>query len=155
MGVSATIIDHAISAISTINFFNAILYETSRATQSFNNLKSAAIKLKLVWGFSSGTARFVMMAMFVQGFWFGAKLVRENNVTVMAVFWACLIATSNLQMCIPQFIVLAKGKFAISSLLGVVADCKLLPPSPIHPSFHANSTHFAKSNLPDVLANSR
>jgi ATP-binding cassette subfamily B (MDR/TAP) protein 1 len=38
----------------------------------------------------------------------------------MAVFWACLIATSNMQMCIPQFIVLAKGKFAMVSLLSLV-----------------------------------
>ena len=133
-GVSATIIDRAISAISTVKVFNAVLYESFRATQSFNNLKSAAIKLNLVWGFTSGMAQFVMMAMFVQGFWFGAKLVRENKIgagDVMAVFWACLIATSNLQMCIPQFIILAKGKFAMASLLGVVADST---PSPLVPA---------------------
>jgi hypothetical protein len=33
----------------------------------------------------------------------------------MSVLWACLIATSNLQMCIPQLIILAKGKFAIAA----------------------------------------
>ena len=131
-GVSATIIDRAVAAISTVKVFNAVPYETSRATQSFNNLKSIAIKLNLVWGFTSGMAQFVMMAMFVQGFWFGAKLVREKKIEagdVMAVFWACLIATSNLQMCIPQFITLAKGKFAIAALLGVVADST--PSTPI------------------------
>ena len=130
-GVSATIIDRA---IATVKVFNAIPYETSRATQSFNNLKSAGIKLTSVWSCTSGMAQFVMMAMFVQGFWFGAKLVRENTVSagdVMAVFWVCLIATSNLQMCIPQFIILAKGKFAMADLLGVVADSK---PSPLVPS---------------------
>jgi ATP-binding cassette, subfamily B (MDR/TAP), member 1 len=131
-GVSATIIDRAISAISTVKVFNAIPYETSRATQSFHNLKSATIKLNLVWGFTSGIAQIVMTAIFVQGFWFaGAKLVKENKVgagDVMAVFWACLIATSNLQMCIPQFITLAKGKFAIAALLGVVADSKPFTP---------------------------
>ncbi|KAJ2969001.1 hypothetical protein NUW54_g13064 [Trametes sanguinea] len=61
-----------------------------------------------------------MMAMFVQAFWFGAKLVRDGSIspgTVMSVFWACLIATSNLQMCIPQLIVLTKGKFAMVALL--------------------------------------
>ena len=51
--------------------------------------------------------------MFVQGFWYGAGVV-------MAVFWDCLIASSNLQMCIPQFIVLAK--LAISSLLELVTE---------------------------------
>ena len=38
----------------------------------------------------------------------------------MAVFWACLIATSNLQMCIPRWIVFAKGKFALEGLLKLV-----------------------------------
>ena len=73
-----------------------------------------------------------MMAMFVQGFWFGAKLVREGKIgagDVMAVFWACLIAASNLQMSIPQFIVFTKGKFAIASLLGLFTEPST--PSPL------------------------
>jgi ATP-binding cassette, subfamily B (MDR/TAP), member 1 len=72
------------------------------------------------------------MAMFVQSFWFGAKLVRDGNIgtgDVVAVFWACLIATSNLQMSIPQFITLAKGKFAIVALLMLVQDSPS-PPTP-------------------------
>ncbi|KAF8802059.1 hypothetical protein BYT27DRAFT_7012594, partial [Phlegmacium glaucopus] len=58
-------------------------------------------KLNLVWGFTSGMVQIVMMAMSIQGFWFGAKLVRGYKVgagDVTSVFWACLIATSNLQM---------------------------------------------------------
>ena len=58
----------------------------------------------------------------------------------MAVFWVCLIATSNLQMCIPQFIILAKGKFAMADLLGVVADSK---PSPL-----VSSPKFSRKILP-------
>ena len=55
-----------------------------------------------VWG--------ATVAMFVQGFWFGSKLVRNGKIgagDVMSVFWAYLIATSNHQMCIPQLITLA------------------------------------------------
>ncbi|KAF8802026.1 P-loop containing nucleoside triphosphate hydrolase protein [Phlegmacium glaucopus] len=141
--ISATIIERAISAISTVKAFNATSYENSRATQSFLNLQQAARKLNLLWGFTSGMAQFVMMAMFVQGFWFGAKLVREHKVgagDVMSVFWACLIATSNLQMCIPQFIVLAKGKFSIAALLGVVGDSQPSSPTAHSPSTFTSST---------------
>ena len=63
------------------------------------------------------------MAMFVQGFWFGAKLVRDGSVSpgdVMAVFWACLIATNGLQMTIPQLIIFTKGKLAMASLMNLV-----------------------------------
>jgi ATP-binding cassette subfamily B (MDR/TAP) protein 1 len=70
-----------------------------------NHLNWASKKLNAVWGATSAAAQFVSMAMFVQGFWFGSKLVRDGKIgagDVMAVFWACLIATSNLQMCIPN-----------------------------------------------------
>ena len=147
--ISATIVDRAISAISTVKAFNAASYETSRATQSFKNLQTAAKNLTLVWGFTSGIAQFVMMAMFVQGFWFGAKLVREHKVgagDVMTVFWACLIATSNLQMCIPQFITLAKGKFAIATLLAIIGNSK--PSTPSTPSSSTPSRRSLRKIIP-------
>ena len=77
-GALSTIIDRAISTISTVKVYNAIPYENSRASiNSFNNLKSAANKLNMVRVFTSGLAQFlIVMAMFVQVFWFGAKLVR-------------------------------------------------------------------------------
>ncbi|KAF8331212.1 P-loop containing nucleoside triphosphate hydrolase protein [Amanita rubescens] len=106
---AATLVDRAIASIATVKAFNAVPHEI----------------LTAVWGLTSGLAQFVMMSMFVQGFWFGSKLVRSGKVSagdVMAVFWACLIATSNLQLCIPQFIVLAKGKHAIASLLTLAGN---------------------------------
>jgi len=130
-GVAATIIDRAIAAIATVKAFNASDMESHRANDSFHRLKVAAKRLNGVWGTTSGIAQFVMMAMFVQGFWFGAKLVREGKCSagdVMAVFWACLIATSNLQMTIPQFITLAKGKFSMVALLTLVGGAPSAPP---------------------------
>ena len=43
------------------------------------------------------------MAMFINGFWFGPSLVYKGTISagdVMFVFWACSVATSNLQLCI-------------------------------------------------------
>jgi len=138
-GRAATIIDRAVSAISTVKAFNATGLEYCRASSVFGRLRLAARKLNALWATTTGVSQFVMMAMFVQGFWFGSKLVREGRITpgdVMAVFWACLIASSNLQMCVPQFIILAKGKFAMAALLELVAPepgQTLLPAIPISP----------------------
>ena len=55
------------------------------------------------------------MGMFVQGFWFSAKSVRDGSIEaahVMGVLWACIIVTTNFQVCIPHLITLGKGKFA-------------------------------------------
>ena len=122
---AATLVDRAIASIATVKAFNAAPHELSGTSLILDALERAARKLTAVWGLTSGLAQFVMMSMFVQGFWFGSKLVRSGKVSagdVMAVFWACLIATSNLQLCIPQFIVLAKGKHAISSLLTLAGN---------------------------------
>ncbi|TFY59934.1 hypothetical protein EVG20_g7612, partial [Dentipellis fragilis] len=134
---AATLVDRAVSAIATVKAFNAQLYEERSFFNILEKIRGAARRCNTVWGFTSGLAQFVMMAMFVQGFWFGAKLVRSGHVAagdVMAVFWACLIATTNLQMCIPQFITLAKGKFAMSSLIGLIEQPTPEPapvPSPV------------------------
>ncbi|KAF8990854.1 P-loop containing nucleoside triphosphate hydrolase protein [Cyathus striatus] len=132
-GVAATLLSRAATAIATVKSFNAQPHESRLASSSFLSLDTAARKLNLVWAATSGSAQFVMMAMFVQGFWFGAKLVRDGKASagdVMAVFWACLIATSNLQMCVPQFITVAKGKFAMVELLSLLPDENTTPPAP-------------------------
>ncbi|KAJ7285724.1 P-loop containing nucleoside triphosphate hydrolase protein [Mycena rebaudengoi] len=120
---AATLVDRATSSISTVKAFNAAHYEHTNLGAALDRMTSATKRLNSLWGLTSGLAQFVMMGMFVQGFWFGSKLVKDGKIgpgDVMAVFWACLIATSNLQMCIPQFIVVAKGKFAMVSLLTLV-----------------------------------
>lgn len=122
---AATLVDRAVTAIATVKAFNAQPYEERTLNEVLDRLGAAANSCTTVWSITSSLSHFAMMAMFVQGFWFGAKLVRSGSVSagdVMAVFWACLIATSNLQMCIPQLILIAKGKFAMASLLSLVDD---------------------------------
>ncbi|KAF8889740.1 P-loop containing nucleoside triphosphate hydrolase protein [Gymnopilus junonius] len=120
---AATLIERAISSIPTLKAFNAQHLELARAHTSFLTLQNHARRLNTVWGATSGMSQFVMMAMFVQAFWYGSKLVREGRNEpgdVMAVFWACLIATSNLQMCVPVGITVVKGKLAMVGLMELV-----------------------------------
>jgi ATP-binding cassette subfamily B (MDR/TAP) protein 1 len=139
IGTTATLVDRALTAISTLKAFNAQVFELTKAIGAFETLRLAARSLNRVWGVTSALAQFATMAMFVQGFWFGSKLVRDGKVStgdVVATFWACLIATSNLQMCIPQFITLAKGKFAMAALMETINESSptsssTLPSSPL------------------------
>ena len=123
LGLAATLVERAISAIATVKAFNAASHEQSALLSVTRKLQGVAWRVHRVWAITSGFNQFIAMGMFVQGFWFGAKLVRDGKVevgNVMAVFWACLIATTNFQMCIPHLITLAKGKFAISALIALV-----------------------------------
>ncbi|KAI0827383.1 P-loop containing nucleoside triphosphate hydrolase protein [Trametes gibbosa] len=147
---AATLIDRAVAAIATVKAFNAEIHEQEQLEDMIQKVRLAAMKCHAVWGISSGTSQFVMMAMFVQAFWFGAKLVRDGSIspgTVMSVFWACLIATSNLQMAIPQLIVLTKGKFAMVALLSL-AQSQSLEPVPYGASM---LSPIAKSHRPSMF----
>jgi ATP-binding cassette, subfamily B (MDR/TAP), member 1 len=120
---AASLLDRAVRAIATVKAHNAAPFEQRVFASSLDRLRATVFRLSALWGTSAGLAQFATMAMFVQGFWFGARLVRNHTLSpgdVMAVFWACLIATSSLQTCIPQLIVLAKGKSAIASLLNLI-----------------------------------
>ncbi|KAI0356873.1 P-loop containing nucleoside triphosphate hydrolase protein [Trametes cingulata] len=147
---AATLIDRAVAAIATVKAFNAQVHEEEQLNATIERIRQAAVKCHSVWGISSAASQFVMMAMFVQAFWFGAKLVRDGTIspgTVMSVFWACLIATSNLQMCIPQLIVLTKGKFAMVSLL-TLAQSQSREPVPYGQSM---LSPIAKSRRPSMF----
>ncbi|TBU63518.1 P-loop containing nucleoside triphosphate hydrolase protein [Dichomitus squalens] len=153
---AATLVDRAVAAIATVKAFNAEKYEEEQLSEMLERIQSAANKCHAVWGVSTAASQFVMMAMFVQAFWFGSKLVRDGTIspgTVMSVFWACLIATSNLQMAIPQLIILTKGKFAMASLLTLAQSQSTsspygIPLSPTKSQSRRPSATFRKIRLP-------
>ena len=127
---AASLVDRAVAAIATVKAFNTAKHEQVTLSKVLEKIRQAAWKGHIVWGITSSLAQFVMLAMFVQGLWFGSKLVKAGTVSpgnVMAVFWACLIATSNLQMCIPQLIIFTKGKFAMASLVALVESSTPAP----------------------------
>ena len=123
---AASLVSRVVSNIGAVKASNAASYEYTLLTR----LAVAVQSLGAVWGVASGTTQFVTMAMFVQGFWYGAHLVLEGKNQpgdVMSVFWACLIATSNLQMMVPLLVVLAKGKAAAAELVTVISSSQQDP----------------------------
>ena len=131
---TAALLDRALTAISTVKAFNAQDFELKQATRAFESLGMAVRRLLRVWGLLSAFAQFVVMGMFVQGTWFASLLIREGKITFgdyTATFWACLIATSNLSMCIPQFIVIVKGKFTMAALMETMTHDSPSSPSPL------------------------
>ncbi|KAL1740970.1 P-loop containing nucleoside triphosphate hydrolase protein [Schizophyllum fasciatum] len=142
----ATTVERAVSFITTVKAFTAASYTLNAFGKTLSALGAAYRALNATWGMTSGVSQFVSMCMFVQAFWFGSTLVRRGSIEpgdVMAVFWACLIAASHVQMCIPQLISLAKGKFAAASLLAMVADEPPQRPSSDGGSAPSTPTTFA------------
>jgi len=141
---AATSVERSLANISTVKAFNAQPLSLSHSAHSFKLLRHVAFRLNRVWGFTSGLSQFITMGMFVQGFWFGSKLVREGKVgvgDVMSVFWACLIASGNLQMCIPLWIVVVRG---MESMVGVLLDVVVVGGDSYSTSHHAQTHNLRK-----------
>jgi hypothetical protein len=122
-----------LSKCSTLLLMNSI---PPRGPQKIKlSLKGTECQL----GATSAAAQSFTIVMFAQSSWFGANFVRDGTIgagDVATIFGACLIATSNLQMCIPQFITLAKGKFAIVGSFSLIQGLarQALPRAASYPS---------------------
>lgn len=124
-GRCASRVDRIIGAVATVKAFNAEEYEL----RGFKDLTKrdfvSYVKLHFVWGLRAGTTSSLLMAMFVQGFWYGAYLIRTGQSTASAVntcFWACMLGSTYLQSAIPLLVTLEKGKVAMAGLLSLARD---------------------------------
>ncbi|GAA6016228.1 hypothetical protein JCM11491_003775 [Sporobolomyces phaffii] len=116
-------VDRIVGAIPTVKAFNAEDQELAGFKTVTKQAFLAYIKLHFVWGFRGGITQFMVMAMFVQGFWFGAYLIQSGQASVSTVntcFWSCLSASTYLQTCIPFLVSIEKGKIAMAGLLGII-----------------------------------
>jgi len=109
----------SVTAITTVKAFNAQAHEVVRFDTILNLASTAYVRLAQINGLQQGTVRFVVLAMFVQGFWYGGSQVSKGELQagdVIMVFWASLMAVNSLQGISPQMIVLEKGKVASAEL---------------------------------------
>ncbi|KAF7291498.1 p-loop containing nucleoside triphosphate hydrolase protein [Mycena kentingensis (nom. inval.)] len=122
---ASSIVDRAVTGINTVKAFNASGHEQRALATVLARLEKAVWKLMAIWGVSLALKQFAMMGMFVAGFWFGAHLVHTGRIgagDVMAVFWACLMAATNLGLCMEQFPQLTRGINAFRALMELVED---------------------------------
>lgn len=145
---ASSLLTRAFIGISTVKTFNAEVFEHSAFLEKLSRMARIDLRLFATWGTTSGFTQISMMGMFVQAFWFGAKLVRDGTVApgdVMAVFWACLIATNNLQMAMVHIVHVTRGKVAMASLLALV-DEESTPQTPVRKSMSSTKV-FRSSNF--------
>jgi len=119
---ASTTIDRAIASIATVKAFNAHTFEEARANYAINEIKRAARSCAAVWGISTGSSRFIMFGMLVQGFWYGSKLVQPWRCS------RCLLADDHSSY--------THGKSTMASLMALINpphDQPRLPNGTHHP----------------------
>lgn len=111
--------NRAFTAIETVKAFNGQRYEQDIFAAA--TAKAAAAYREQAHGNAMiiGFIRLITLSMFVQGFWYGSRLVGKGQVSagdVMTTFWSCLMATQSLELILPQMMLLEKGRAAGAGL---------------------------------------
>ena len=125
-------VERTVNSIPTIKAFNAVPEELSRFREILHQSGGAYMRYCVCWASRLGLTSTLMLAMFVQGFWYGSHLVQKGSITpgaVMTVFWAALMASTQFQQLMTGLTVIEKGKVALSNIEKVLKDADT-PSSP-------------------------
>lgn len=117
--------NNAISAIDAVKYFNGQDTEIAQYTKVVGKAARCYLVQARSIAVQIGLVRFVTLAMFVQGFWFGSHLVlmgSKNAGQVLTAFWACLIATQAVEQIMPQMMVLERGRTAVATLKSMLTQ---------------------------------
>lgn len=116
----------AITAIDTVKTFNGQDHEV---WQYYSTIKQAAgdyLVQARANALQFGVTKFMMVAIFVQGFWYGISLANKglDPGNVVTTFYACLSAMQAVEIVLPQWLVLTKGMSAGETLKSIRVQLK-------------------------------
>ncbi|TXT04212.1 uncharacterized protein COLE_07909 [Cutaneotrichosporon oleaginosum] len=122
---ASTTAERTTAAIATVKAHNAQSAEEVRFETLVARARAQLVRQALVWAQCLALNDFLVMLMFIVGFWYGAILVNQDKASVaevMTVFFSCLLGAAALQGAPPQLMIMNKAKASLASLLSVIQD---------------------------------
>lgn len=122
-GRAGRLAEQVLSSIKTVFAYNAIEYELNRYENQLKITRKNGIQMGSLFGLVTGFDYLVVFSADALGFWYGAKLIREENYTIgqtLLVFFTVISALFALGRSAPyiQAIISAKGSaFSIWKLI--------------------------------------
>ncbi|CAF3502579.1 unnamed protein product [Rotaria sp. Silwood1] len=114
-GKAGAIAEEVFSSIRTVLSYNGQEREEKRYEQHLGEAKRNGIKKGAINGFTMGSVWFFIYCAYSLGFWYGAKLIREEGYNigdVIIVFFSIIIAIFNLGQASPHFQALSQARAA-------------------------------------------
>ncbi len=156
----------AFSAIETVKCFNSQGIERSKYMAVIIEARQCFYRVARAAGIQYGLTVFFGSSMFVQGFYYGGRLVADGQADVARVVTAFLAAIGGfqgLQIIMPQVVILEKGRTAGGTLRAVMAEVQqrgsvkrkrlgLLAPSTCYGEIDVRGLSFAYPARPHQLA---
>jgi len=120
---AAKILDWSLTSSKLVKLFSTQDLEFSKFGDAVLLCRKAFFRLILVTSANMGVMRFIMLCMFVQGFWFGSSQVRKGKVDsghVLTCFTSCLMLGETLKVVLPQIVTMQKANVAIDRIQNFV-----------------------------------
>ncbi|CAF3688467.1 unnamed protein product [Adineta steineri] len=114
-GKAGAVAEEVLSSIRTVFSYNGQKRETKRYEQYLEDARTSGIKKGGASGFALGLVWFFIYCAYALGFWYGAKLIRDENYNignVIIVFFSIIIAVFNLGQASPHFQTLTQARAA-------------------------------------------
>lgn len=114
----------AVTAIDTVKAFNGQNQELWQYDCAVKEVTKHYLLQARTNALQFGIIKFLMVGLFVQGFWLGIYLVNNglDPGRVLTAFYACLSALQAAEVVLPQWLVLAKGISAGETLKSVMRE---------------------------------
>jgi ATP-binding cassette subfamily B (MDR/TAP) protein 1 len=116
---AGNVLENALSAVKTIRAFNGEEKEEKKHHDYLQAANSVSSRLAWTYGLRSGLTQFLILSLFVQGFWFGAILVANKKLLpkeVLSVFYAAMLGLGVFKNIIPRIVSIEKGKNAVNAI---------------------------------------
>jgi ATP-binding cassette subfamily B (MDR/TAP) protein 1 len=120
---ASKIANNAITNIDTVKCLNGQAFEHRNFAERIQKSATHYLRQARLNSLQIAFIRWMMFAMFVQGFWYGSSLARAGTLTsgeVLRTFWACLTAAQSIEQILPQMIVMEKAKVAGVALKSII-----------------------------------
>lgn len=115
----------AINAIDTVKVFNGQDHEVRQYVAAIKTAAKSYLVQANTSALQMGFSQFLLVAMFMAGFWYGLVLYNEGGLTpgsVLTTFYAYLMANLAVESLLPQWLVLSKGMSAGEALKQIIGE---------------------------------
>ena len=151
--VSVKHVAAAIRAIATVQCANGQEFELQQYAKSIRRARAEYNCQARLNAMQFGFIRFLTLAIFLQGFWYGRHLVSSgarDSAQILTAFWSCLIATQTFEGLLQHVLVLENGCVAGETLYSILAgndDTRLADRASVTPSHCEGDIQFEKVTL--------
>ncbi|KAL4804242.1 P-loop containing nucleoside triphosphate hydrolase protein [Aspergillus unguis] len=117
---ASKVVNNAVLSIDAVKYLNAQDVESKKLSSGVDKATPHYIRQAHFNALQISVMRFMMFAMFVQGFWYGGYLVTSGKLQsgdVIRTFWACSNAAQSIEALMPHLLILEKGKVASTGLI--------------------------------------